>query len=102
MKFGIRKIIIKARTRSQVFFHNPGMLTTDRQRNMIDLYLGRHWYIDMEYEVFHMLDFGGGPCINSKQNPNYQKDICAHEKLLKVRYLYFLQATLQILLLQYS
>ena len=85
MKFGIRMITIKALTRSLVFFHNQGMLTTDRQKTVMDLFLSRNTYIDMEYEVFHMLDFGGGPCINSNQNPNYQKDICAHEKLLQVR-----------------
>ena len=89
MEFGIRRIIIKVRTRSFVFFHNPGMLTTDRQKIKIDLYLSRNTYIDMEYEVFHMLDFGGEPCMNSNENPNYQKDICAHEKLLKVRYILF-------------
>ena len=71
MKFGIRMITIKALARSMVFFHNQGMLTTDRQKNGMDLFLGRHCYVDMEYEVFHMLDFGGGPCINSNENPTY-------------------------------
>ena len=86
VKFGIKKVSLIVWTRSLIFFHNPGMLTTDRQKNVIDLDLNRKFYIDMEFEVFHMLDFGGGPCINSKENPNYQKDTCAHEKLLKVRY----------------
>ena len=85
MKFGIKKVSLILWARSFIFFHNPGMLTTDRQKNVIDIAPKQKFYIDLEYEVFHMLDFGGGPCINSKEDPNYQKDICAHEKLFKVR-----------------
>ena len=70
---------------SLIFIHNSGMLTTDRQRNAIKIGLKENFEIDLEYEVFHMLDFGGGPCIKQKENPNYEKDLCAHENLYQVK-----------------
>ena len=81
MSFGIRKVSIIVWARSIIFFHNPGMLTTDRQRNFIDIDNGRKFEIDMEYEIFQMLDFGGRQCINDK---SYDKDICAQENLFQV------------------
>ena len=81
MNFGIRKVSITVWADSLIFFHNPGMLTSDRQRDFIDIRLGRKFNIDLDYEIFHMLDFGGRPCII---DPKYDKDICFHENLFQV------------------
>ena len=57
------------------------MLTSDRQRDFIDINLGRKFNIGLEYEVFHMLDFRGGEC---NHDTNYDLDLCAHKDLLQV------------------
>ena len=54
MKFGIKKVAIILWQRSLIFFHNPGMLTTAKQRNGIDIMLKEKFYIDLEYELFRM------------------------------------------------
>ena len=81
MNYGIRKVSIIVWARSLIFFHNPGMLTSARQRDFIDINLGRKFNIGLDYEVFHMLDFGGGEC---NHDPDYDLDLCAHKDLLQV------------------
>ena len=83
IKFGIKSVWLLLWARSLVFFHNPGMLTTDRQRNVIDIALGKKFDVDLEHEVFRMLDFGGESC---NADPHYDKDICAHQILHQVRF----------------
>ena len=81
ISYGIKKVTLMLYSRSMIFFHNPGMLTTDRQRTAIDIATKQNFDIDLEHEVFHMLDFGGGPCIKDSK---YTKDLCAHEHLFQV------------------
>ena len=81
ISYGIKKVTLMLYIRSMVFFHNPGMLTTDRQRTVIDIATKQNFDIDLEHEVFHMLDFGGGPCIKDSK---YTKDQCAHQNLFQV------------------
>ena len=57
MTFGIRKVSIIVWARSLIFFHNPGMLTSARQRDFIDINLGRKFNIALDYEVFHVAFF---------------------------------------------
>ena len=93
MKFGIKKVAIILWQRSLIFFHNPGMLTTAKQRNGIDIMLKEKFYIDLEYELFRMLDFGGQICIDDS---NYNKDLCAHKALRQVRKIYILTMKIEI------
>ena len=81
MNFGIRKVTIIVWAKSLIFFHNPGMLTSGRQKDFIDISLSRQFNIALDYEVMKMMDFGGIPCI---EDPKYDKDICSHERLFQV------------------
>ena len=57
------------------------MLTSARQRDFIDINLGRKFNIALDYEVFHMLEYGGGEC---NHDLNYDLDLCAHKDLHQV------------------
>ena len=81
MNYGIRKVSMIVWARSLIFFHNPGMLTSARQRDFIDINLGRKFNIALDYEVFHMLEYGGGEC---NHDLNYDLDLCAHNDLHQV------------------
>jgi hypothetical protein len=80
--YGIKEMRLNTWTYMRVFFHTPGVLDTNRQRLYIDQNVREKYYIDLEHEVFHMLDFGGGSC--SKEE-GYNRDLCSHERLYKVQ-----------------
>ena len=82
-RHGIMKAAIRFWTPVVVFFHNPGTFETARQLTNLKISTGQKFYVDLEHEVFNMLDFGGEECIDSKKNKEYNKDICTHEALEK-------------------
>ena len=80
ISYGIKKVKLVLFSHVKVFFHTPGMFATNRQSTALSIIPGMYIEVDLEHEVFSMLDFGGEVCINDK---DYNKDECtqnAHEK----------------------
>lgn len=81
LKLGIKSVDIILHKAARVFFHTPGVLMTNWQPIYIDVINGRSLEIDMEHEVFNMLDFGGKEC---DEKDDYNKDFCTLQILHEV------------------
>ena len=81
ISYGIDKILLYTSAPTIVYFHNPHIFATDRQKTGIQLAIERKLEVDVEHEVFKMLDFGGEPCTN---NVTYKKDLCVYKEVDKI------------------
>lgn len=78
LQSGIREIHILLWKPAHLYFHNPGMFETAKQKALIEIASGRKISLDLEHEVFQMIDFGGEPC---NKTLGYDKDLCTHQVL---------------------
>ena len=62
----------------KVFFHGPGHLATNSNKNSLVVVPGEPMKYNMEYEVLQMLTLRNEPCILDK---NYDRDLCTHHQL---------------------
>ena len=68
ISYGIRKVDLKFRSPVKVMFQTLGDFETSRLlSNSIELERGSHVRVDIDYEVFDLLDFGGQPCTLGKK-----------------------------------
>lgn len=61
-----------------LFLHTLGIFETDPEINNIKIPLHKTVNMNVEHEVFKILEFEGQPCNN---NEEYSKDICMHRNL---------------------
>ena len=64
----------------RVFLHNPGVLRMSEwaRNHFIDVYLDKKFNVNLDRNIYTMLDFDGAPC---NQQRNYNSDECLLEKL---------------------
>ena len=68
ISYGIRKLDLKFRSRVKVMFQTLGDFETSRLlSNSIEPDWGTLIRLDLDYEVFDLLDFGGQPCTPGKK-----------------------------------
>ena len=75
---GIKWIKIFSKVKLGVYVLSPGMLESIRRTNRISIYPGQFLDIDVDHEVYEMLDYRGVPCNSDFA---YRKDTCENEVL---------------------
>ena len=80
ISYGVKKISITLGREVDLYFHTPGMFETGIE--IVKIQPGMYYRKEMEidYEVFKMLDYQGESCINYN---GYNRDLCEHENLEK-------------------
>ena len=78
IKKRIRKADVKVLKDSRVFIHHSSIYQTSRRTMAFLAKKGKKISVDVEYQVFEMLDYGGNPCVHEC---DYNKDRCTHELL---------------------
>ena len=84
IKSGIRQVKLKIRKTSWIFFHTNGMIKTktytDSELTQIFASISNEIYLDLDFTVYDMFDFGGQPC---ETEPKFNHDACTEAKLNK-------------------
>ena len=81
ISYGIKKIkLYTTKYTTTVYFHNPQTFATNVVKTSIQLIKHRKLEVDLDHEVFDMLDFGGEPCID---DATYNKDHCVQNEVDK-------------------
>ena len=80
IKRGIRQIEMTFKALGKIYIHTPGIYATARQETQIKNQMGRKSTVQVEHELFYMMDDGGEPCI---EDPAYNKDLCTYDAFEK-------------------
>ena len=82
IKSGIRQVELKIKKTSWIFFHTNGMIETkthtDSEITQIFASSYNKTYLDFDFTVYDMFDFGGQPC---ETKPKFNHDTCTESKL---------------------
>ena len=78
IKKRIRKAEVKVLKNARVFIHHSSIYQTSRRTMAFLTKKGKKISVDVDYQIFEMLDYGGIPCV---QEYDYNKDRCTHELL---------------------
>ena len=78
IKKRIRKADVKVLKNARVFIHHSSIYQTSRRTMAFLAKKGKKISVDVEYQVFEMLDYGGIPCVHEC---DYNKDRCTHDFL---------------------
>ena len=72
---GIKEIFVELRVNSTIAINTPGMLSKGSKMMMYKSYveLGKQYTMNIDYDIYELLDYGGEPCNNDK---SYQLDDC--------------------------
>ena len=63
IQFGIRRLQLKFNTRARIVFHTFGNFKTSRSaKTSIEPEFGSYSRIDLEHQVFDLLEIDGKPC----------------------------------------
>ena len=73
ISFGIRAVILRIWDYSKLYFDTRGLVKTAEETSQILIGKSRSIYIDVDYDVNHLLDLGGNFCNNE---PEFDKDVC--------------------------
>ena len=82
LRNGVSKIRFLFASPVRVFVHNKGLLSMDRQarRKFVDVEIYKKYFVNVEHNIFEMLDLDGELCENEKK---YSLDECVHNLLKK-------------------
>ena len=80
ISYGVKKISFTLGREVDLYLHTPGMFETGIETVKIEQGLHYQKEMDIDYEVFKMLDYQGEHCI--KHN-GHNRDLCEHENLEK-------------------
>ena len=69
IQFGIRRLELQFRTRVRLLFHTLGVFKTSRSaKTSIEPKFGSYIRLDLEHQVFDLLDIEGKPCNSGEIN----------------------------------
>ena len=81
IKLGIKTIkALGLRQMSMLYFHTKGMFESQDDLTRIAALSYNELYLDLDFTVYEMLDFGGQPCATE---PEFNQDDCTKTKLEK-------------------
>ena len=74
---GIKSVHLRILKPSRIFIHTNGMFKSTKEKARISVGLSRKVVVNLDHEVYNMLDFGGQSCST---DPDFDVDLCTDAK----------------------